>query len=275
MCDDLCEIVTPHVRINKDVYLTETDPFWQGSIDVHQSLVNWLSQSRSLMDAFVTFRFPDIAVPFDRTKTSREPNAQTAATPQVSDEALMLQVREGSREALAILFRRYARIVRGVAYRVLRDTSEADDLLQDIFLLIHHKCGMFDSSRGPARFWILQMTYHRAIARRRYLNSRHFYTRVDLDDLGRELASSETDSFGLGHSGDGLLGREGLQKILEELSENQRKTLQMFFVEGHTLGEIATKLNQTRGNVKNHYFRGLEKLRKQILGNKLQGGSAV
>ena len=173
------------------------------------------------------------------------------------------------------LFRRYARIVRGVAYRVLRDASEADDLLQDIFILIHRKCSMFDASRGPARFWILQMTYHRAIARRRYLNSRHFYTRVDLDDVGRELAAPGTDGSGLGNSGDGLLRREGLQKVFDGLSDNQRQTLQLFFVEGHTLGEIAVKLNQTRGNVKNHYFRGLEKLRKQIFGNKLRGHSAV
>jgi len=187
----------------------------------------------------------------------------------------MTLICEGDKEAFASLFRRYARIVRGVAYRVLRDTAEADDLLQDLFLLIHRKCSMFDASRGPARFWILQMTYHRAIARRRYLNSRHFYTRVDLDDVGRELAAPETDCSGLVAAGDGLLGREGFRKGFEGLSENQRQTLQLFFVEGHTLGEIATKLNQTRGNVKNHYFRGLEKLRKQIFRNKLRGGSAV
>ncbi len=191
-----------------------------------------------------------------------------------SDEALMDLICGGNREALALLFRRYARVVRGVAYRVLRDTSEADDLLQDIFLLIHRKCGMFDASRGPARFWILQMTYHRAIARRRYLSSRHFYTRVGLDDVGRELPSPGTDCSGVGDLGDRLLGREGLHKVLEGLSENQRQTLHLFFVEGHTLGEIAMKLNQTRGNVKNH-FRGLEKLRKQIFGNKLRGDSAV
>ena len=131
-----------------------------------------------------------------------------------------------------MLFGRYARVVRGVAYRVLRDSSEADDLLPDIFILIQRKCGMFDPSRGPARFWILQMTYHGAIARRRYLNSRHFYTRVDIDDVERELAAPGTAPYGLGHRGDGLLGREGLQKVLEELSENQRKTLQLFFVEG-------------------------------------------
>ena len=163
----------------------------------------------------------------------------------------------------------------GVAYRVLRDTSEADDLLQDIFVLIHRKCGMFDASRGPARFWILQMTYHRAIARRRYLNSRHFYTRVDLDDVGRELAVRGTDGSGFEDSGDGLLGRGGFQRVFEGLSENQRQTLQLFFVEGYTLGEIAPKLNQTRGNVKNHYFRGLDKLRKQLFGSKLRGDSAV
>jgi RNA polymerase sigma-70 factor (ECF subfamily) len=194
---------------------------------------------------------------------------------EVSDEALLAQICQGSRDALATLFRHYARIVRGVAYRVLRDTAEADDLLQEIFMLILRKCSMFDASRGPARFWILQMTYHRAIARRRYLNSRHFYTRVDLEDVGRELAAPETDCSGLVAARDGLLGREGFRKGFEGLSENQRQTLQLFFVEGHTLGEIATKLNQTRGNVKNHYFRGLEKLRKQIFGNKLQGGSAV
>ena len=200
---------------------------------------------------------------------------QATSLAETCDEGLMARICEGDNEALASLFRRYARVVRGVAYRVLQDTSEADDLLQDIFLLIHRKCIMFDACRGPARFWILQMTYHRAIARRRYLNSRHFYTRVDLEDVGRELAAPGTEGSGLVDSGVGLLGREGFEKVFEALSENQRQTLQLFFVEGHTLGEIATKLNQTRGNVKNHYFRGLEKLRKQIFGNKLQGGSAV
>lgn len=227
------------------------------------------------MNSSITIRLPGLGVPTENEKTSGAPAANPVVEAAVSDEALMVQICEDSREALAVLFRRYARIIRGVAYRVLRDTSEADDLLQDIFLLIHRKCGMFDASRGPARFWILQMTYHRAIARRRYLNSRHFYTRVDLDDVGRELAAPGTNSSGFGDLSDALLGREGFRKVFEALSENQRQTLQLFFVEGHTLGEIATKLNQTRGNVKNHYFRGLEKLRKQIFGNKLRGDSAV
>ena len=241
--------------------------------------VLWTGVDRVLtgdtVSSSLTTRLPALATPQVDGEAKRLSAAGLEIGAEVSDEALMILVSEGDKEALAGLFRRYARIVRGVAYRVLRDASEADDLLQDIFLLIHRKCGMFDPSRGPARFWILQMTYHRAIARRRYLNSRHFYTRVDLNDVERELAAPGTDSSGLGHSGNGLLGRDGLRKALGGLSENQRKTLHLFFVEGHTLGEIAAKLNQTRGNVKNHYFRGLEKLRKQIFGHKFRGGSAV
>jgi RNA polymerase sigma-70 factor, ECF subfamily len=225
------------------------------------------------MDASVTIRIPSVTITEEPAQTPGPSISLQAAEPAVRDETLIAQICLGSKDALADLFRRYARIVRGVAYRVLRDASEADDLLQDIFMLIYRKCGMFDACRGPARFWILQMTYHRAIARRRYLNSRHFYTRVDLDDVGRELADPGTKCSGLMAASDGLPGRESFEKVFEGLSENQRQTLQLFFVEGYTLGEIAVKLHQTRGNVKNHYFRGLEKLRKQIFGSKLRSDS--
>jgi RNA polymerase sigma-70 factor, ECF subfamily len=228
-----------------------------------------------VVDSLLTIRLPAVDAARGRGRAAESPSQVEPKRDDLSDETLMFRICEGDQDALAVLFRRYARIVRGLAYRVLRDTSEADDLLQDMFLLIYRKCDMFDASRGPARFWILQMTYHRAIARRRYLTSRHFYTRVDLEDLGKELAAPGTESSRFGDSGDGLLGREGFHKVFAGLSENQRKTLQLFFVEGHTLGEIAVKLNQTRGNVKNHYFRGLEKLRSRIFGNKLRGGSAV
>jgi len=168
------------------------------------------------MNGFATIRLPGISIAKGEARTLSSSAAPHGAESEISDETLIAQICGGSREALADLFRRHARIVRGVAYRVLRDASEADDLLQDIFLLIHRKCGMFDASRGPARFWILQMTYHRAIARRRYLNSRHFYTRVDLDDLddvGRELAGPPTGSSRFIDSAHGLLGREGIERF--------------------------------------------------------------
>jgi RNA polymerase sigma-70 factor (ECF subfamily) len=188
----------------------------------------------------------------------------------------MASVCDGDTEALGSLFRRYARIVRGVAYKVLKDPSEADDLLQDIFLLVHRLCGTFDGSKGSARFWILQMTYRRAISRRRYLTSRHFYTRLDLDQAANQLGDVSVKSGRVDDPmNDALNRREALQSWFAELSESQRQTLHLFFFEGYTFDEIAAKLGQTVGNARNHYYRGLDKLRTQISAGKLPGKEAV
>lgn len=192
-----------------------------------------------------------------------------------SDEDLMARVCQGEHEALACLFRRYVRAVRAVSYRVLRDVSETDDLVQDLFLLVHRNCRTFDSSKGPARFWILQMAYRRAISRRRYLTSRHFYTRLDLDDAARDLADPGAEASRFEESVEGKLGSGRIQKIFDTLSWDQGQTLRLFFMEGYTLDEIAAKLGQSRGNVKHHYFRGLERLRKELFGSKLPGERAI
>jgi RNA polymerase sigma-70 factor (ECF subfamily) len=188
-----------------------------------------------------------------------------------SDEALMACIGDGSKEALACLFHRYARLVRSVAYKILRDDSEADDLLQEVFLFIHQKSGVFDSSKSSARSWIVQMAYHRAIDRRRYLDSRHFYTQVDLEDVGNELSGPGTRAERYENSIEEVLERVGLRKVFGVLSEIQRQTLGLHLLDGYTFEEIAVKLDQTRGNVKHHYFRGLEKLRKQIFSCKQEG----
>ena len=104
------------------------------------------------MNSTVTFRLPGLAISTEDGQTTKAPAETAVPAPAVSDEALMAQICEGDREALASLFRRYAPIVRGVAYRVLRDTSEADDLLQDVFILVHRLCRTFDSSKSPAKF---------------------------------------------------------------------------------------------------------------------------
>ena len=225
------------------------------------------------MNSSVTIRLPGFAVKDSQTSeaTVKAPVTDT----EVSDEALMCQICDGGREGLAVLFRRYARLVRAVAYRVLRDASEADDLLQDVFLLIHRLCKTFDSSRSPAKFWILQMAYRRALSRRRYLTSRHFYTRLDLDDTASELADPRSEGRQLRLRSTDRLGTGGLQQVFDTLSDNQRQTLRLFFIEGYSLDEIAAKLGQSRGNVKHHYFRGLDRLRKEFFGGKLPGERSV
>jgi RNA polymerase sigma-70 factor (ECF subfamily) len=225
------------------------------------------------MDASVTFRFPSLAGAGERESLSAITPQPNSAAP--SDEALMVLVCNGDREALGTLFRRYGRVVYGIAWKVLRDRCEADDLVQDVFLLVHRLCKTFDRSKGPAQFWILQMTYRRAISRRRFLTSRHFYTRVDLDDVANELTDPETGPMQLNDSIDLKVENGRVQTVFATLSPDQRQTLRLFFMEGDTLDEIAVKLGQSRGNIKHHYFRGLERLRKELFGSKLPGERSV
>ena len=142
--------------------------------------------------------------------------AADEATVPLSDEVLIARICEGEKEAFGCLFRRYARLVRAIGYKILRDESEADDLLQDVFLFVHRKSEVFDSSKSPARSWIVQVTYHRAIDRRRYLDSRHFYTRVDLEDVARGMGDPASED-----SIDETIGQVGVRKLFQILSENQ------------------------------------------------------
>jgi len=226
------------------------------------------------VESLVTLRFPALPSGAGNTLSADSANPVTSST-EGSDEALLRGICENDRTALAALFRRYAAVVRGVAYRVLRNAAEADDLLQDIFLLVHRLCGTFDRSKGSARFWILQMTYRRAISRRRYLNSRHFYTHLDLDQAANQLGGGAGSDRSEASINDIIDRKEALQTWLTELSECQRQTLHLFFYEGYTFEEIAAQLGQTVGNARNHYYRGLQKLRKQISAGKLPGKEAV
>jgi RNA polymerase sigma-70 factor, ECF subfamily len=199
----------------------------------------------------------------------REAVAVSSTAGKLADEVLIERICLGDKEAFASLFQRYARLVRSVAARILRDTAEAEDLAQDLFLFIHRKCGLFDSSRSSARSWIVQMTYHRAIERRRYLTTRHFYARREIPrDAEREVGIPTTESD---YSAEVVFGRNGLEKVLEALSEDQRETLRLHFFEGYTLTEISTMLTQPLGNVRHHYYRALDKLRAQMFGTNVQG----
>jgi RNA polymerase sigma-70 factor, ECF subfamily len=222
-----------------------------------------------MSSSFPTARFPALPLADRKANTETTPQPPDAVTSEVSDEALIAQVAAGEREALAILFQRYARLTRGVVVRILRDSSEAEDLVQDLFIFLQRKCGIFDSSKSSARSWIIQMTYHRAIERRRYLTTRQFYTRADAEGFREHPVGTPTSESD--YSAEAVFGRNGLEKIIGALSEDQRETLCLFFFEGYKLSEISVKLGQPLGNVRNHYYRALDKLRRQMFERKVPG----
>src|SRR5215467_4350356 len=182
----------------------------------------------NFVDSFATLRFPALTAS-EAVDTLSDSALALDYSTELSDEDLLRSICSQDRNALAALFRRYAVLVRGVAYRVLRNAAEADDLLQDIFLLVNRLSGNFDRSKGSARFWILQMTYRRAISRRRYLTSRHFYTHLDLDEAANQPGGGAGSDRPEVWMNDTIDRREALQNWFTELSESQRLTLHLFF----------------------------------------------
>jgi RNA polymerase sigma-70 factor, ECF subfamily len=190
-----------------------------------------------------------------------EPAVVAENAVETSDDQLMEQVSGGSKDALALLFRRYNRPVRNVAYRILRDEPEADDLVQEVFLFLFQKAALFDLSRGPASSWIIQIAYRRALNRRQYLTVRQHYDAQELEE--QRVGSSERRLFV-----DAVVAKTVLNQLRERVSDEQRQTLEFHFFEGYTFREIAEKTGQTLGNVRNHYYRGLERLRAGVFPQK-------
>jgi RNA polymerase sigma-70 factor (ECF subfamily) len=160
--------------------------------------------------------------------------------------------------------------VRNVAHCILRDEAEADDLVQDVFIFIFRKAALFSAAHCTARSWIVQVTYHRAFNRRRYLIKRHFYAIREIDDAALNVPDCRYETLFTEWSLERMWGRDSAARLRELLSPSQLSTIELHFFEGCTFEEVAERLGQTLANVRHHYHRGLEKLRKPAFSRKLR-----
>jgi RNA polymerase sigma-70 factor (ECF subfamily) len=219
-----------------------------------------------MSSSFPATRLPILSL--SQEKKSAQPvykDTSTAKpTEEPSDESLVSQITSGDREALAVLFSRYARLVYGIGRRIMRDNAEAEDFVQDLFLYVHRKANLFDAGRGSVRTWIVQTSYYKALIRRSQLVSWHYYASVDPADNKDAEESADRNLPSYHRSGEGLFGRDGWRELQFCLSEEQWETLRLYFYEGYTFAEIAAKRNQGIGNVRHHFYRGIERLRKKL-----------
>ena len=170
-----------------------------------------------------------------------------------SDEALMALVQANRHDAMALLFARYRRLVQNVAWRILHDELEAEDLVQSVFLEIFQSVFRFDPAKGNAKAWILQYAYHRGFSRRLYLKRRGIYNRAP--QLERKPVVPDPNS---------LLPLESAQFVREAfayLSGPERKIIELAFYEGLTMREAAKKTGDSFDSVRHHFYRGIRKLR--------------
>ncbi len=184
----------------------------------------------------------------------------------LSDEDAMASLQSNDTSALEILFDRYARLVFRIARGVVRDTGEAEDVVQEAFFHVYKKCLLFDQAKGSVKNWILQVALHRALDRKEHLARRGFYLGTDLTSLDDTLLGGTDLDREIGSR----LNRAQLRKAFQELPGVQRVTLELFYFEGLDLREISERLSEPLGNTRHHFYRGLERLRKSAFVQKLR-----
>ncbi len=186
-----------------------------------------------------------------------------AQVSNLTDEDLIGCLQAGHGEAMAPLFDRYFRLVLSVGFKILRDSGEAEDIMQDVFLEIYKRACLFDPKKGSARTWILQYAYHRSMNRRQYLTARQFYSSEDISVFETDGSERSYSSNGW----DGLTYEERtrmLRKGMESLTEKQKRTLELAYFEGLLINEIAERMGESVDRIRSYYYRGLRKLRDSL-----------
>lgn len=183
-----------------------------------------------------------------------------------TDEELILELVDSNQSALRSLFTRHSRMVLGIAYRILRDHGEAEEVVQESFLHVYQRAKLFDSSKGTAKNWIAQIALHQSLDKKSYLDRRGFKRGTEIGCV-EEILPGDTDlESEIGRR----LERSQIEKALRELSDMQRRTLELYYFEGLELREICVRLDESLGNVRHHYYRGLEQLRKNVFVKELR-----
>ncbi|HEV2471374.1 MAG TPA: sigma-70 family RNA polymerase sigma factor, partial [Chthonomonadales bacterium] len=169
------------------------------------------------------------------------------------DSRLLSAIQSGNQDAMASFFDRYSGLVYSVALRVLNDSGEAEDVMQEIFIQIWQDPGKFVSGRGSLGGWLVVVARNRAI-----------------DRLRRRKPSDPVELFALPSSVN--LDRESERAILLErvrgvmtgLPPEQRKSLELAFFDGLSHSEIAEKTGEPLGTVKTRIRLALIAIRKEL-----------
>jgi len=155
---------------------------------------------------------------------------------------------------LLSLYFQHADSARALASRLLYDASEAEDVVQDVFLTLWRKPGCFDPQRSTGRAWLLTVVRNRSVD-----HLRRRFPRDDVTDLAERLADPQTpdvlEEMEAAAQSDLLWG------LVDGLPPCQADLIRRAFVSGQTHQEIADQTGLPLGTVKSRIRLGLEKLR--------------
>ena len=180
-----------------------------------------------------------------------------AAGLETTDRELMRRLCDRDLAALDTLYERHQSIALGLACRMLRDRSYAEDVVQDAFLTLWRQPERYDPERGTVRCWLLAIVRHRSIDKLRRLGISTRIVELTPDIVDR----SAPDPVDLAVA---ALEREHVQAALARLPIEQRRAIEFSYLHGRTHVEIAELMNCPLGTVKGRIRIGLDKLRLLI-----------
>jgi RNA polymerase sigma-70 factor (ECF subfamily) len=174
----------------------------------------------------------------------------------LSDEALVALAARSEQSALAELYDRFGRPAYGLALRILRDESLAEDAVQEAFLALWRTAARFVPERGKASTWILTLVHRRAVD----IVRREERRRADALEQAPEQESREA----VDEEAWLRLQRERVQEALRKLPDQQREAIELAYYGGFTQSELAERLGQPLGTIKSRMFGGLARLRELL-----------
>ncbi len=187
--------------------------------------------------------------------------AMIAQSPLRNEEdlRLLLRVKNGDQAAFAELYDRYAPLVFSMVVRIVQETAEAEDVVQEIFLTVWNKVLLFNEEKGSVYTWIVTITRRKAIDRLRSREMMNRRERIDEDTAGTipdAAYMANPLNVAIGAEYDGMM-----RSALMSLSDDQRQVIELSYYEGYTQEQIAGRLNIPLGTVKTRMRQGLMKLR--------------
>jgi RNA polymerase sigma-70 factor (ECF subfamily) len=159
--------------------------------------------------------------------------------------------------ALAALYDRYAGMLYAMLVRILKDTSAAEEVLQDLFLQLWRGAARFDATRGSLAGWLLVIGRNRALSRLRGKDRRE----VQDDPEGFSIEAVPSPGNLENEAARAQLMRR-LRGALATLPPEQREAVELAYFEGMTQTEIAERTGSPLGTVKSRVRAAMQTLKQ-------------